>query len=103
MLKAANYGPSHTYPEALTAVAKVEDWSYGNDTAAHLHLELPNGHQLSAFVEHQNPKHREEEHTARYTVFTYDQENEQPDLGADWYETEDPFAFIGYVVTEGER
>lgn len=102
-MRTADYGSGYNYPAALHAAAKVDDWSYGNDTAAHLHVELPNGHFLSVFVEHALRSKREEPEVSRFTVLGWDEENEQPDVTGEVFETEDPYALIGYVFAEGER
>ncbi|MBW2672473.1 MAG: hypothetical protein JRD89_03535 [Deltaproteobacteria bacterium] len=100
----ADYGTSYTYPAPLHTIAGwVGDWSYGNDTAAHLHVTLPRGRILSVFVEHEEPAEREDPNTARYNVFEWDAANEQPDLGADWFETEDPYALLGYLVVANQE
>ena len=100
----ADYGDGYTYPAALLAAATaVEDWSYGNDTAAHIHITLHGGRTVALFVEHHVHAKREYEQTPRFTVFGWDEEGEQPDYEDDYFETEDPYALIGYVFEQGER
>jgi len=56
-LLTASYGTGYTYPAVLRTIAEwVADWSWGNDTAAHLHVTLPRGRVLSVFVEHEDPE-----------------------------------------------
>ena len=99
----ADYGSSYTYPASiLSAAASVEDWSYHNDSAAQLHVTLHGGRHVTLFVEHVDRAAREDPSFARYTIMGWDEEEEQPDGDVE-FETEDPYALIGYLFEEGER